>query len=47
VNVTQVLTVDRRDLGEQIGHLPAWRVREIVNGLRLVFESREPPDISE
>lgn len=46
-NVTQVFTVDRQDLGERIGRLPSWRVREIVNGLRLVFETRDLPDMPE
>ncbi len=37
VNVTQVFTVDRSDLGEPIGQLSRRRVMEIVEGIRLVL----------
>ncbi len=37
VNVTQVFTVDRTELGEPIGRLSRRRVREIVDGIRLVL----------
>ncbi len=40
VNVTQVFTVDRAQLGEKIGVLSAKRVREILDGIRLVLEPR-------
>jgi len=40
VNVTQVLTVDKSDLKERIGTLSTTRVREILDGLRLVTEPR-------
>jgi mRNA interferase MazF len=42
VNVSQVFTADRRQLVERIGRLPAGRVREIVDGLKLLIEPREP-----
>ena len=41
VNVSQVVTVDKSVLREKIGTLSRQRVREIVLGLRLVFEPRE------
>ena len=33
-NVTQVATVDREDLGEQVGRLDAERIRQLDAGLR-------------
>ncbi len=41
VNVSQVFTVDKSQLGEKIGTLSAARVREILDGLRLVTEPRD------
>jgi hypothetical protein len=41
VNVSQILTVDKSQLGEQIGRLSAQRVRQILDGIRLVLEPRE------
>jgi mRNA interferase MazF len=41
VNISQVITVNKSDLVEKIGSLPAGRVREIVEGLRLLTEPRE------
>lgn len=38
VNVSQSLTVDKRDLVEWQGRLSAQRVREIVRGLTLLLE---------
>ena len=40
VNVSQVFTVDKSDLGEFVGRLSAARVREVVAGIRLVIEPR-------
>jgi mRNA interferase MazF len=40
-NVTQVLTMDKFDLKQKIGRLSSVRVREILDGLRLVTEPRE------
>ncbi len=42
VNVSQVFTVDKTQLGEYIGTLSPKRVREILNGVKLVIEPREP-----
>jgi mRNA interferase MazF len=42
VNISQVFTVDKTQLGEKIGTLSAKRVRDILDGLRLLLEPREP-----
>ena len=41
VNVSQVFTVDKTQLDEYIGTLASRRVREILNGIKLVIEPRE------
>jgi mRNA interferase MazF len=41
VNVSQVFTVDKAQLGEHIGTLSAQRVRQILDGIKLVIEPRE------
>ena len=41
VNVSQVFTVDKRDLGEKIGALSPGRVREVLDGIHLVIEPRD------
>jgi mRNA interferase MazF len=41
VNVSQIFTVDKRQLEEKIGTLSAQRVREIIKGVRLVLEPRD------
>ena len=42
VNVSQIYTVDKSQLDEYIGVLSSARVREIINGIKLVVEPREP-----
>ena len=42
VNVSQIFTVDKAQLSERIGTLSAQRVRQILDGMRLVTEPREP-----
>ena len=42
VNVSQVFTVDRTQLDEYIGTLSPTRIREIINGIKLVIDPREP-----
>jgi len=37
VNVSQLLTVDKMDLKEQLGQLPPETVRSILLGLQLLF----------
>jgi mRNA interferase MazF len=41
VNISQLFTVDRGDLEEQIGSLSRQRVGQIVDGLRLLLEPRD------
>jgi mRNA interferase MazF len=41
VNVTQVYTIDRSELGEWMGRLSAHRVREVYAGLRLILSPRD------
>ncbi len=41
VNVSQIVTVDKARLGERIGTLSDHRVRQILDGLRLLLEPRE------
>ena len=41
VNVSQLFTVDKRDLVEYIGTLAEERVRQILDGIKLVLEPRE------
>lgn len=42
VNVSQIFTADRVQLGEKIGTLSAKRVHEILDGIKLLLEPREP-----
>jgi len=42
INVSQIFTVDKSQLGEKIGTLSARRMREILNGIRLLTEPRDP-----
>ena len=41
VNVSQIFTVDKRQLDEYIGTVSKVRVREILVGVKLVIEPRE------
>ncbi len=41
VNVSQIFTVDKKDLAEKIGTLSHQRVRQILDGIRLVLEPRD------
>jgi mRNA interferase MazF len=42
VNVSQVFTVDKAQLDEYVGTLSTKRIIEILNGIKLVLEPREP-----
>jgi len=42
VNVSQVFTVDKTQLDEYVGTLSTKRITEILNGIKLVLEPREP-----
>lgn len=44
VNISQIFTVNKRDLAEKIGLLGAKRVREIVSGINVLLEPREAED---
>jgi mRNA interferase MazF len=41
VNVSQVFTVDKMQLSDYIGTLSSRRVRQILEGIKLVIEPRE------
>ena len=41
VNVSQIFTVDKRDLDEKIGTLSRQRIRQILDGIHLIIEPRE------
>ncbi len=41
VNVSQIFTLDKRDLSDYIGALSPRRVRQILDGVRLVLEPRD------
>lgn len=40
VNVSQIITVDKGDLVEKIGAVSGTRLREILDGVRLLLEPR-------
>jgi len=42
--VSQLFTVDKSDLTDHVGTLSKKRVRQILNGIHLVIEPREPND---
>ena len=42
VNVSQVFTVDRTQLGEYVGTVSSKRLAEIINGIKLILDPREP-----
>lgn len=41
VNVSQIFTVDKRDLVERIGTLSPGRVHQILDGIKLLIEPRD------
>ena len=41
VNVSQIFTVDKADLVEKIGTLSPERVRQVLDGVRLLTEPRD------
>ncbi|MBI1792365.1 MAG: type II toxin-antitoxin system PemK/MazF family toxin [Acidobacteria bacterium] len=43
VNVSQLFTVDKSQLREKIGALTPARTREVLNGISLLLEPRDPP----
>lgn len=43
VLISQIYTVDKEQVGDYIGSLSAKRIRQILEGLRLITEPRESP----
>ncbi len=43
INVSQIITADKEDLIEKIGSLSPERLHEVLSGLYLLLEPREPP----
>ena len=41
VNISQILTVDKSDLMEKIGSLSLSKLKEIIEGVKLLMEPRE------
>ena len=41
VNISQIFTVDKRDLVEKIGTLSRQHVRQVLDGIRLLTEPRD------
>lgn len=41
VNISQIITVDKSDLIKKIGSLPLFRVKQIIEGVKLLIEPRE------
>ena len=42
VNITQMVTVDKSDLVEKIGSLSAVRMSQVIEGVKLLLDPREP-----
>jgi mRNA interferase MazF len=40
VNITQIITIDKSDLKEKIGHCADSRIHEILEGLHLITDPR-------
>lgn len=41
VNISQIITADKSDLIEKIGSLSSSRVKQIIEGVKLLIEPRE------
>lgn len=41
VNISQIITIDKADLVEKIGRLSSTRVKQIIDGIKLLIEPRE------
>ncbi len=41
VNISQIYTVDKRDLGDFIGSLTNNRINHIIDGIRLITEPKD------
>ncbi len=47
INVSQIFTFDKSHLEERIGALSATRMRQVIQGLTLMIEPREPNGLGE
>ena len=47
VDVSQIFTLDKSQLGNRLGTLSPERVREILAGITFLLEPREPPPTGE
>lgn len=43
VNISQIMTVNKSDLGEYIGTLSSARLFDVLDGIHGVIDPREPP----
>lgn len=41
INISQIITVDKADLVEKIGRLSSTRIKQIIDGIKLLVEPRE------
>jgi mRNA interferase MazF len=41
INISQIITIDKADLVEKIGRLSSSRIKQIVDGVKLLVEPRE------
>ncbi len=41
VNISQIVTVDKTDLAEKIGTLAPARMKQVIEGMKLLLEPRE------
>lgn len=41
INISQIITVDKADLVEKIGRLSSTRIKQIIDGIKLLLEPRE------
>ncbi|HHT9126547.1 MAG TPA: type II toxin-antitoxin system PemK/MazF family toxin [Candidatus Brocadiia bacterium] len=41
VNISQIITIDKSDIEEKIGSLPVSKVKQIIEGVKLLIEPRE------
>jgi mRNA interferase MazF len=42
INVSQIFTVDKSQLGDYLGTLSSERLRQALDGIKLLLEPREP-----
>lgn len=41
INISQIITVDKADLVEKIGKLSPARIKQMIDGIKLIVEPRE------